>query len=73
MARDHLERALTIDQATYGDAHPDVARDCEALADLMRLLKEPSLAAQYADRAKVIRDKAAESGPGSATFAAVES
>lgn len=73
MARDHLERALAIDQATFGDAHPDVARDCETLADLMRHLKEPSLAAQYDDRAKTIRNKTSESGPESATFAAVES
>jgi hypothetical protein len=39
----------------------------------MRHLREPSLAAQYDDRARIIREKTAESGPASATFAAVES
>ena len=73
MARDHLERALSIDQATYGgDTHPDVARDLEALADLMRALKEPAQAAQYDARAKAARDKIAEAGQESTPLVTVE-
>src|SRR5256885_14082762 len=35
IARDHLERALSIDLAAYGEKHPDVARDYLSLGALM--------------------------------------
>jgi tetratricopeptide (TPR) repeat protein len=72
MARDHLDRALAIDLATYGENHPDVARDLEALAELLRQNHEAALASRYDARARAVREKVAESGPGSATFAVVE-
>ena len=73
IARDHLERALSIDLAAYGEKHPDVARDYLALGALMEQVGEPLLARQYRDWAAEIEREIAASASEQSTLASIES
>jgi hypothetical protein len=55
IARDHFERALEIATAAFGENHPDVARDCASLAELMREMGDDAAAHGYDARAAGIR------------------
>src|ERR1017187_5581719 len=49
-----LERALAIDEATYGPAHPAVATDLNDLAQILRALGQPRAARPLQERALAI-------------------
>jgi len=73
MARDHLERALSIDRQAYGEHHPDVARDYTALAELMRQLHDPAAADRYQFQAALVLSKITNSKTEETTLASIES
>ena len=50
-AREMLEKALSIDEAAYGRVHPDVARDCEAMALLLERIGDLPVARELLERA----------------------
>jgi tetratricopeptide (TPR) repeat protein len=73
MARDHLERALTIDRNAYGEAHPDVLRDYLSLAALMRQLNDVGAAEEYEGRAEEVRRGLADRVGEESALATIES
>jgi tetratricopeptide (TPR) repeat protein len=57
-ARELLERALTIDEATYGPDHPDFARALNNLAQILLELGQPGEARPLLERALSIDEAA---------------
>jgi tetratricopeptide (TPR) repeat protein len=63
-ARPLLERALAIDEASYGPSHPAVAADLKNLATILQNLGQPAAVRRLQDRALAIDEAlwAARSG-----------
>ena len=70
-AREHLERALRIDETVLGPNHPDVANDCMAMAELLGQMGQKDLAGEYRERATQIRASASDSRQGERVHAMV--
>ena len=56
-AKEHLERALGIDEAVYGKDHPDVATDVNNLGSVLKAMGDLAGAKEHYERALVILEK----------------
>ena len=56
-AREHHQRALAIDEKTYGPDHPDVARDVNTLGVVLRASGDPQGArVQYQRALRILQE-----------------